>query len=113
MMVGTKKGVISTAQLTIQLPESLLYKLRKQAEECDKRIEELIIEKLEKEALSEREQMEKFVHESGLFAPQRDKLGPELRKLARLIPPERKAQLARKASIGKPLSQIIIEDRSE
>jgi len=101
------------AQLTIQLPESLLHKLRKQAEESDKKIENLIIEKLEKETLTETEQVEKFIHESGLFASQKDKLGSELRKLAHPVSPERRAKLAKKASFGKPLSQIIIEDRGE
>lgn len=99
--------------MTIQLPESLLYKLRKQAEESDKKIENLIIEKLEKETLTETEQVEKFIRESGLFASQKDKLGSELRELAYPVSPERRAQLAKKAPFGKPLSQIIIEDRGE
>jgi len=98
------------ARLTIQLPENLISELYKQAERCNKGIEELIIEKLE-EGISE-DRMERFIRESGLFVSQEDKLGPELKSMiAHPISSKRRAQLARKASIGKPLSQIIIEDR--
>lgn len=70
-----------------------------------------VFEKQDK--LSEKERMDKFIRESGLFASPENKLGPELKKLSYPVSPERRAELAKKASIGKPLSQIIIEEREE
>jgi len=115
-------------QLTLQISDSLLGKLRKQAEIYDISVDEWIVDRLETimepvtfsehkqadtELLSEEERMEKLLRESGLFAAPEDNIGPELEKLARPISAERRRELAKKASVGKPLSEIIIEDRGE
>jgi len=114
------------SQLTIQIPDILLRKLRKQADINDIPVDEWIIDTLETiaepvtlseyeqidtELLSAEERMEKFLRESGLFATQENNIGPELEKLARPISAERRRELAKKASVGKPLSEIIIESR--
>ncbi|HIE27749.1 TPA: hypothetical protein EYP66_10720 [Candidatus Poribacteria bacterium] len=54
-----------------------------------------------------------FLRESDLFAVPEDKLGPELEALTYHVSLERRQALAQKASVGKPLSEIIIEDRRE
>jgi hypothetical protein len=104
-------------QLTIQISDSLLGKLQKQARFFNKPIDEWVVERLETisetvfEPLSKDERMEKFLRESDLFAALKDKLGSELETLAYYVSPERRKELAQKASVGKPLSEIIIEDR--
>lgn len=111
------EGVIIMPQLTIQISDSLLGKLQQQAQIFNKPIDKWLVERLETiseiepELLSEYERMENFLYENDLFAAQKDKLGPELEALAYHVSPERRQELAQKASVGKPLSEIIIEDR--
>ena len=106
-------------QLTIQISSSLLGKLQEQAQIFNKPIDEWVVERLEAisepklEPLSEEERMAKFLRESGLFAAPEDKLGPELEALADYVSEEEREQLAEALSRGKPLSEMIIEDRGE
>jgi len=105
-------------ELRIHISDSLFVWLRKKAEALGKRIEEVIVEVLEKEGggeakegLTEQERLARFIRESGLFAPPDKKLGPELQELAHPVSEEERARLAKVLSRGKPLSEMIIEDR--
>lgn len=106
-------------QLTISISDSLLGKLQEQARIFNKPIDEWVVERLkiisetEPEQSNEDKRMEKFLRESDLFAIPEDKLGSELELLTYHVSLERRQELAQKASVGKPLSEIIIEDRGE
>ena len=103
-------------QLAIQISDSMLEKLQKQAQIKGKEVEEVVVENLEKtlesekeEVLSEKGRVEKVLRESGLF----HHVTEEEKKRYKPVSEERLKELAKKASVGKPLSEITIEDRGE
>lgn len=105
-------------ELLVHLPDDLFERLRREAEARRATPEEVALAAL-RQALaptpdlagSEGERLERFIRESGLFAPPERKLGPELEKLARDLSPEERERLAEALSRGKSLSEMIIEDR--
>jgi len=98
-------------ELTIKLPDELWQRLEKRARTQKKRIEEVIIEHLKTipqiEESDLQEKYERFFKESGLFVQVNDK---EKRRYKAVSDRERE-ELARKFSVGKPLSEVIIEER--
>lgn len=106
------------AELLVHLPEELFQCLRREAESRNKSLEEVVLATL-REALGslrdqappEAERLERFIRESGLFAPPHQKLGAELERRARAVSPEERERLAEALSRGKSLSEMIIEDR--
>jgi len=105
-------------EVLIHISDSLFAWLHQKAEALGKPIEEVVVEALEDEAsrapkddLSEQERLARFIRESGLFAPPDKKLGPELQKLAHPVSAEERARLAKVLSRGKPLSEMIVEER--
>jgi hypothetical protein len=60
------------------------------------------------EPLAERERALRVLEDAGLLLP-KESLPPSHKPLT----PEERAELARKLSIGRPLSEIIIEEREE
>lgn len=105
-------------RLLVHLPDDLFERLLKEAEARGATPEEVALTALRQVlaprpdlAGSEGERLQRFIRGSGLFAPPERKLGPELEKLARDLPPEERQRLAEALSRGKSLSEMIIEDR--
>ena len=97
------------AQLTIELPEELLAHLQTIAEEHRTAIEEVVLERLiDIEKFSpERERLLAILKHEGFLS----EVGADLKKIAQPISEQRRKELREKLSVGKSLSEIIIEDR--
>jgi hypothetical protein len=97
------------AQLTIELPEELLVHLQTIAKERRTATEEVVLERLIGiEKLSpERERLLAILKQEGLLS----EVGADLKKMAQPISEQRRKELREKLSVGKSLSEIIIEDR--
>lgn len=112
---------MDTKPLTLQIPESLYKRYKQWAEQTNRSsdlgkspqelVQELIISQLgepEEEVLSERERGRRALMAGGLLTD----LGPELKKMANqnTISLEQAQQILGAAQ-GKPLSEIIVEQR--
>ena len=112
------KGVTSMADLLVHLPEDLYDRLLKEAESKGVTVEDILVSLLRQRLGSLRDggttetaRLERFVHDSGLFAPPHQKLGPELEKRAKHVSSEERERLSEALSRGKSLSEMIIADR--
>jgi len=98
-------------ELTIELPDSLWKRLGVWAWAHKKKVEEVVIERLETiPALEEpnlQQRYERFFQESGLF----HRITEEERTRYKPVSDKEREKLARKFSVGKPLSEIILEER--
>lgn len=105
-------------ELLVHVPEDLHQCLRKEAESRKISLEEVVLVTLRQalgrpsdQTLPEAGRLERFIRESGLFAPPHLKLGPDLERRAREVSPEERERLAEALSRGKSLSEMIVEDR--
>ena len=99
---------IPNLQLTPQgvlIPYEWVYEWLTQGLELVKNADNLVI-RPRLTPLSEREQISEVLKSAGLLAPP-PPLPPDFIPLS----PEEKTELSRKLSMGRPLSEIIIEDR--
>lgn len=98
-------------ELTIKLPDQLWQRLERWARTQKRGVEEIVIERLKTipqiEESDLQEEYERFFKESGLFV----QVSEEEKKRYRPVSDMEREELARKFSIGKPLSEIIIEER--
>ncbi len=98
-------------ELTIKLPDKLWRRLKSRARTQKMEIEEVILERLQNLPANEESDLQgqynKFFKESGLFVQVSEQ---EKRQYEQINESEREA-LARRFSIGMPLSQMIIEER--
>ena len=106
------------ADLLVHLPEDLYGRLQREAEAEGLTVENFLLSLLRRELARPPDQgptaaegLERFVRESGLFAPPNQKLGPELEKRVKDVSPADRERLAEALSRGKSLSEMIIEDR--
>jgi ATP-dependent protease Clp ATPase subunit len=101
------------SQLTLEIPEALVQRLEGLAANREKSVEQLALEQLssllEPPAESLEEQYERFFQESGLFV---EVTAQEKRRYAAVSEKERE-ELVHKFGRGKPLSEIIMEERGE
>jgi len=100
---------MTMVHLTIELPEELLVNLRTIAKERQSDIEEVVLERLigmEKDSL-DRERLLAILKREGFLS----EVGADLKKIAHPISEQRREELKEKLSVGKSLSEIIIEDR--
>ena len=99
------------SRVTLDLPDAVTEQLERLAADGNRSVEDVVVEQLcsllppAEEGLEER--YKRWVKESGLFI----QVSEEEKK--RYPPPtdEEREQLAQKLSVGKPLSEIIIEER--
>lgn len=105
-------------ELHVRLPEDLFQQLQREADSRKIPLEEMVLAAIRQclgipgeQEPPQAGRLERFVRESGLFAPPHRKLSPELEKLAREVPPDERERLAEALSRGKSLSEMIIEDR--
>jgi hypothetical protein len=100
-------------QLTIEIPDALAQRLAWRAAEEKKSMEQVALEQLasllEPPPGDLKERYERFFKESGLFVQVSEE---EKRKYA-AVSAEVREELAHKLGQGKPLSEIIIEERGE
>jgi hypothetical protein len=104
-------------ELLLHVPADLLQRLQEEAESQKISLEEVVLGTLRRGMIGARDRVaeagrwERFIRESGLFAPPHQKLGPGLLRLAREVPPEERDRLAEALSRGRSLSEMVIEDR--
>lgn len=102
-------------ELTIRLPENVLANIRANATRTGRPIEQMIVEALQNafapkpKPLSERDQALQLLVAAGLIRP----ADPALRRSVRHVSEQQRAALAKVFSIGRPLSEIVIEERGE
>lgn len=98
-------------ELTIKLPDKLWQRLEHWAQTQKKKVEEVVIEHLKTipqiEESDSQEKYERFFKESGLFV----QVSEEEKRQYQPVSDSEREELARKFSIGKPLSEIIIHER--
>lgn len=108
-----EKEVMNMATLTLELPKDLLRLLQKRASERGQELQEAALRILQKEltpeAKSEREQVIEVLRASGLVRP----LSEELRQMIDPSVTHEEVEAAFAEAGGKPLSEIIIEQRRE
>jgi len=101
------------ATLTLELPKDLLKLLQKRAVERGEELQETALRILERElaaeAKSERERVIEVLQAAGLIRP----LSEELRQMIDSTVTHEEVEAAFAKAGGKPLSQIIIEQRRE
>ena len=99
--------------LTLKLPKDLLRLLQKRASEGGQELQETVLRILQKEltpeARSERERVAEVLQASGLVRP----LSEELRQMIDPSITHEEVEAALAKAGGKPLSEIIIEQRRE
>ncbi len=105
-------------KLLVHLPDDLFERLHREADARKLPLEEAALAALRRglgepsdRTLSDEDLMERFICESGLFAAPDQKLGGELERRAKDMPPEERERLAEVLSRGKSPSEMIIEDR--
>lgn len=99
--------------LTLELPKDLLRFLQKRAVERGEELQEAALQILERElaaeAKSERERVTEVLQTAGLIRP----LSEELRQMIDPTVTHEEVEAAFARAGGKPLSEIIIEQRRE
>ena len=99
------------SQLTLELPDTVMERLTRLARRRRASVEEVAVEQLESlpepEAETLEERYERFYSDSDLFV----QVSEEEKARYAEAPKEVSQELARKLARGKPLSEIIIEDR--
>lgn len=100
-------------QLTIEVPEALAQRLARLAVAQQKSIEQVAVEHLasllELATDNLQERYERFFKESGLFV----EVPEEEKRRCAAVSEEEREELAHKFGQGKPLSEIILEERGE
>jgi plasmid stability protein len=105
-------------ELRINAPDELVEQLRLRAKATGRSLEEIVLEDLRRATAGDAATAaspgpDGDKQASALAGLAEAKLGPVLARLVRDVSAERRRELAEKASVGKPLSRIIIEDRGE
>ncbi len=104
-----------STELTIRLPESVLTNISTRAIQAGRSMEQVIVDTLQNvftaraKPLSERERAIQALVDAGLVLS----IEPMARRSVRHVSEKRRAELAVALSKGRPLSEIVIEDRSE
>ena len=97
--------------LNIRLPDGLWKRLGVWARVHEKEVEEVVIERLETipdlEKPNLQQRYERFFQESGLF----HRITEEERRRYKPVSDKEREKIARKFSVGKPLSEVILEER--
>ena len=105
------KGDEKMQELTVELSDSLWKRLAVWALAHKKKVEEVVIEWLETipelEEPNLQERYERFFKESGLFA----QVSEEEKSRYKPVSDTEREELARRFSVGNPLSEAIIEER--
>jgi hypothetical protein len=108
-----KKEVMNMTTLTLELPRDLLSLLQERASERGQELQDTALRILQKELApevkSEREQVIEALRASGLVRP----LSEDLRQMIDPTVTHEDVEAAFARAGGKPLSEIIIEQRRE
>ena len=109
----SQRGGEKMSTLTLELPKDLLKLLQERASERGEELQEVALRILERElaaeAKSERERVTEVLQAAGLIRP----LSEELRQMIDPTVTHEEVEAAFAKAGGKPLSQIIIEQRRE
>jgi hypothetical protein len=99
------------SQLTLELPNTLMDRLARLARQRETTVEHVAAEQLqllpELQAETLEERYDRFFRDSSLFV----QVSEEEKARYADVPDEVREDLARKCARGKPLSEMIIEDR--
>jgi hypothetical protein len=106
------------SELRIDAPDDLLEQLRRRAKAQGKSVEQVVIEDLRRGTAADvtcgaAPPGRTGATDEHLTALAEAKLGVDLARLVRHVSSERRQELAKRASVGRPLSEILIEERGE
>ena len=111
--VQDEKEVMNMTTLTLELPKDLLSLLQERASERGQKLQEAALRILQRELIpevkSEREHVVEVLQAAGLIRP----LSEGLRQIADPTITHEEVEAAFARAGGKPLSEIIIEQRRE